>query len=144
MTSRSNQIEKITLKPKNRIQANGVSKLILWFVILLCIVISMFGELIFSKADPQVYNLVQHKRISLRNKVGNFSPDFGVEVSFSVLNRGKTGKILVLVVLSCSDGKWNKRQELLLQEGEEKELRFWFPEPTVNSMNFQDHVIVVP
>ncbi len=67
----------------------------------------------------------------------NGEADAGYYTNLTLKNEGKKGDITIGVTLSTSEGTFERTQELLLDEGEERQLSFTFTEPTVNASNIQ-------
>ncbi len=59
-------------------------------------------------------------------------PDFGIDVKVTVKNTGKEGEIKVFATLSTSEGEWSREQKLIFNEGESRNLTYFFHEPTIN------------
>ena len=74
----------------------------------------------------------------------NGQMDWGSEVGFDLKNEGERGMIHITVTVSCSEGRWVRSQDLLLEAGQFRHLTYFFHEPTINATNFQALVRVDP
>jgi hypothetical protein len=121
-----------------RIQQKVNVIVLLTFVLLsICIVI---GCSLTPKPHGKVSNISKQEHPELIN--GEF--DWGSEVGFDLTNEGDSGIIHVTVTLSCSEGQWDRTQDLLLEAGHSKHLTYFFQEPTINATNLQARVHVEP
>lgn len=70
--------------------------------------------------------------------------DYSIVIDCTVKNVGKYGVIRVTPWLSSSEGEWSLDQHLYFQEGETKNLKFTFSQPTINATNLQYGVKIFP
>lgn len=64
--------------------------------------------------------------------------DYGVTVTVIIKNNSqKGGAIKITPWLTCSEGEWNRSQELVFNAEEIKRVTYFFQEPTINATNLQ-------
>src|SRR5690606_24888202 len=74
----------------------------------------------------------------------NGEMDAGYTVSVTVKNVGKEGKVALVANLSTSEGDFHRSQELQLPEGDVRDLKYQFTEPTLNATNVQARMECTP
>ena len=112
----------------------------IWGIILTFGVLAYLGSHDRSDASARVDQV--HADYDFR--VVNGEPDAGVVVKGTITNVGQQGAIRVKVHLSTSEGEWDREQNVVFHAGEQKELRWFFHEPTINVSNVQSVVYASP
>jgi hypothetical protein len=74
----------------------------------------------------------------------NGEPDAGYNVIAKIRNSGKSGAVSLQSTLNSSEGRWSRDQDLVLEEGESREVKFGFHEPTVNATNVTYSISCTP
>jgi hypothetical protein len=90
-------------------------------------------ESLTSKADGRVYNLKAEHDFIFRND----QPDYSLRVTMSVKNVGQSGVINITPWVTCSEGEWERSQQLHFNSGESNNLTFQFHELSINATNVQ-------
>lgn len=109
-------------------------------------VLAVVGVLVYvgihalSGVDARVERVHANSDVNLVDGL----PDAGVVVEAIVKNAGNRGVIRTKVHLSTSEGEWDREQSLVFEAGEERELSWFFHEPTINASNIQSRVSVTP
>lgn len=95
---------------------------------------------LFSKASGKV------TKVSAKNDFGliDGEMDYGITVTVVMENVGETDPIMITPRISCSEGEWDRTQNLTFKKNETKQLTYFFHEPTVNASNCQYGVAVWP
>lgn len=89
-----------------------------------------------SSPSPQVSDL----KVESDTRVIRGDFDYGVSVTFIVVNMGEPGTIRIRPWLTCSEGEWSREQHMYFNKGEAKQLTYFFAEPTINATNIQGGV----
>jgi hypothetical protein len=95
---------------------------------------------VFSAAKAKTSDQAWAKSTRVIN--GEF--DAGLEVEVTVTNVGQKGFIYIQAQCSTSEGEWSRKQDLLFDKGETRELSYFFHEPTVNAENIECRLEVRP
>lgn len=84
--------------------------------------------------------------VDAKSDVGilNEEMDYGITVTVVVKNVGEDGTIMINPSLSCSEGEWERTQNLHFKAQEIKKLTYFFAEPTINATNCHYGVSVLP
>jgi Domain of unknown function (DUF4190) len=118
----------------------GYSLLGIWVVLFAAGGLSALSE---ARAQPHGEVLSINGEPDTKLIDGNL--DYGVTVSVVVRNKSKqAGTVTIKSWLSCSEGEWNRSQELVFNGEETKQLTYFFQEPTINATNIQYGANVFP
>jgi hypothetical protein len=109
-------------------------------LVAIVIMLGLRGSSITSHASAQLSSI----RASGDAELVNGEMDYGVLVTFTVTNTGEEGAITVTPSVSCSEGTWTRKQEVLFAPGQSMELKYFFHEPTINATNIQSLVKCQP
>ena len=73
----------------------------------------------------------------VRDRVGFTAgePDRGLIVVLTIINRGKTGELSIGVLLSTSEGEFQRRRTVSSEKDETNNVFFTFDEPTINALD---------
>jgi hypothetical protein len=74
----------------------------------------------------------------------NGEMDAGYTLSVTVKNVGKAGRVALTANLSTSEGNFQRHQDLQLSEGEVRDLKYQFTEPTLNATNVEVRMECAP
>lgn len=109
-------------------------------------IILTFGVLAYVGSHDQSSASARVDQVQANYDFGvvNGEPDAGVVVKGTITNVGQQGPIRVKVHLSTSEGEWDREQNVVFRAGEQKELRWFFHEPTINVSNVQSRVSASP
>ncbi|HUJ33161.1 MAG TPA: hypothetical protein VLY23_17910 [Candidatus Acidoferrum sp.] len=93
---------------------------------------------------PRAHSVVTNVTRQEHPEVINGEMDWGSEVGFDLRNDGDRGMVHITVTLTCSEGEWNRTQDIQMEAGESRHFTYFFQEPTINATNYQGRVNVEP
>ena len=106
--------------------------------------VAILGALLLGGCFARPKGVVSNVTRQEHPEVINGAMDWGSQVDFDLRNAGDKGLVHVVVTLSCSEGEWNRTQDILMEAGELRHLTYFFQEPTINATNYQGRVNVEP
>jgi hypothetical protein len=77
-------------------------------------------------------------------QVTSEGPDAGVTVTLVIKNVGDAGNLTINPEISCSEGTWERSQQLFFDADETKRLTYFFSEPSISATNIQGKVAILP
>lgn len=124
--------------PEKRSATRGAVNILVAFALLSTILFT--GCPLLSDAKGKIMS----KSVKDDVRIVNSELDYGITINVVIKNVGKDGTIRVNPALSCSDGEWERTQNLHFKAQETKSLTYFFPEPTINASNCYYGIGVMP
>jgi hypothetical protein len=102
------------------------------------------GESAERRSVPSPHGQIVEQSVDKDVRIVDGEMDAGYNAHLKVRNQGEPGLIQITVTLSCSEGEWSRTQKLNFDSNEERNLEFFFHEPTMNASNVQARYDVSP
>lgn len=120
---------------------SGIAKLIKLFVIAVIItVIFLYWRYSGGQPKPKITN----GAAAPQARVIDGGPDAGYIVSADIANEGSAGAVRVSITLRCSEGEWQRHEDISLEAGDSQRVAIFFPEPTIAASDVEFQIKASP